>query len=244
MIILISCSEKAKPPDNSTKSVISQKMSAILPFASPQTIEELYDRKYIVDSLYRSSTTNPEGVQERQYEINFTKITGIDQQKNWHKNSIQALNPTKFFDPKYESDSLIYLPFHVDDEREWTIFTVWKKTATNIQFVYHFKNLFITKYGRIRMIDKLQHGKIDYFLLESYVPNEDGMYRSLEIVSSLPGATKNLKSIYVQKLEKIDLEEIIPGSMLSIVDKKITLSRENNNSNDPKDIIVKLDLIN
>ena len=233
-----------KSTDSPLNPQISEKISTILPFSPPKSVGEIYATKYIVDSLFRSSTSNSEGVKERRYEMNFTQITGIDKKNNWSKNSIKALQPAKFFDPKFQADSLIYLPFHVDEEREWTIFTVWKKTAANIQFIYHFKNLFITKYGRIRMIDKLRHGNINYYLLESYIPDEDGMYRSLEIVSSITDAPKNLKSMYSQKLEKIDLDKIIPRSMLSIVDKKITLSRENTDPNDPTDIIVELDLIN
>ena len=164
--------ELATTPEPKKKKL---EVNSIIPYRNPVSIEELYSKIYVVDTLYNNIVPNGIGKDDDDYELIFNKIIGIDTNGVKIGRRLFAMQDTKYFDPIFTIDDDYYLPFCVDGECDRAIILKWKKTETGFKFQKHFRNSFMTKYGKLKVSNLVTVGESRYLLIEIFRPSEGNL---------------------------------------------------------------------
>ena len=163
-----------------TKSLLKKKklvINSIIPYRNPVSIEELYSKIYVVDTLYNNIVPNEIGRDDDEHELIFNKIIGIDTNKVKFWGRVFAMPRTKYFNPISKINDDYYLPFCVEGECDWTVILKWKKTDAGFNLQKHFKNRFATKYAKLKVSNVLMAGENRYLSIEIFRPDESGTIR-------------------------------------------------------------------
>ncbi len=198
----------------------------ITPYSAPKSIKELYKTKFIVDTMYYELITNKLGDDDNEYFVNFNKIIGQSESTEYEPNQLLPVKKNDYFDPVFKdgNDELI-LPFYVDEERENTILTIWKYYEKKIEYKTYIKNLFLTKYSSIRIIDKESFDNNQYILGETYSPDEGSLNRI--IWTAKLTSNNELLSKKSYNLGEINTDSIISKCSINESDGKLFIMNGN-----------------
>lgn len=208
-----------------------KKISQLLPYSNPKTINEILESVYIVDTLIIKTVQNGIGNNDDDFLIIFNEIIGKVNSIEERPNQISAMKKVEYFDPVFirKNEDLI-IPFHSDSERENTIFTIWAKNGNEFEYKEYIQKLFITKYSKIRVIDEFTKDNISYLLIEEYSPDEAEMNRYLSLGKLTP--TNELSVIKSYQLGVIETDSNVPKCYLRYEKSKLSIIKESNLSSE------------